>query len=181
MLFTAIAFDAEKNLGRAYNEVMSRLLPDDWVVFIDHDALWTTRDWYRQLTAVIAASPDAGLITAVTNRVGPCSRRQISPGAPKGHDMREHFAFGAKQRDRYKNSLEDVTKGPVISGVVMCLSRSTWQEMGGFASGFFGVDNDAHRAICALGKRIYLMRGLYVYHWYRADGVGHPHAPTAKR
>jgi hypothetical protein len=32
-----------------------------------------------------------------------------------------------------------------------------------------------------LGKRIYLLKGLYVQHWYRGDGVGHPGAPKAKK
>jgi hypothetical protein len=32
-----------------------------------------------------------------------------------------------------------------------------------------------------LGKKILLLRGLYVQHFYRADGVGHKDAPKAKR
>jgi GT2 family glycosyltransferase len=176
-LVTAIAYDVERNLGRAYNEIMSRLLPRDWCCFIDHDALWTTRDWYKQLSAAIAAHKDAGLIVAVTNRVG--RKEQIAPGAPTGHDMREHFAFGARLRDEHGSTVRDITTGPLISGVVMCLSHETWEAMGGFADGFFGVDNAAHRAVRRIGKRIYLMPGLYTYHWYRADGVGHDAAPRA--
>jgi GT2 family glycosyltransferase len=178
-LVTAIAYDADRNLGRAYNDILIRLLPGDWVCFLDHDAIWTTRDWYRQLCAAIDQQPNAGLITAVTNRIG--RKEQIAKGAPAGHDMLDHFAFGAKQRDQYGATLEDITDGPVISGVVMCLSQTTWREIGGFASGFFGVDNQAHRDVRRIGKRVYLMRGLYVQHFYRADGVGHTNAPRAKR
>ena len=37
----------------------------------------------------------------------------------------------------------------------------------------------AGRIPTAKGYRVYVLPGLYVYHWYRADGVGHPGAPKA--
>jgi len=75
--------------------------------------------------------------------------------------------------------LTDITRDSPISGVVMCLSRTGWERMGKFKHGFFGVDNQAHRDVRAAGMRVYLMRGLYVYHWYRADGRKHEKAPRA--
>ncbi len=56
-----------------------------------------------------------------------------------------------------------------MSGVVILLSRKTWGRLGGFADGFLGVDNAIHQAARDLGYRVYLMEGVYVYHWYRAD------------
>jgi GT2 family glycosyltransferase len=177
-LITAIAYDTERNLGRAYNEIMDRLLPGDWCCFLDHDAMFTTRNWYRQLLAAIENNPAAGLFAAVTNRIG--RKSQIPTGAPSGHDMREHFRFGASLAERHGTEAQDITGGSPISGVVMCLSHSTWETMGGFAEGFFGVDNAAHRSVSKTGRRVYLLPGLYVYHWYRADGVGHSKAPKAR-
>ena len=178
-LVTAIAYDVERNLGRAYNEIMDRLRPGDWCCFLDHDAMFTTRDWYRQILSVIAEHPAAGLLAAVTNRIG--RKEQIPPGAPTSHDMREHFAFGSKLRDQHGHRVKDITRASPISGVVMCLSRETWQAIGGFKDGFFGVDNRAHRDVARADRRVYLMPGLYVYHWYRADGVGHEGAPRAAK
>lgn len=179
MLVTAIAYDTERNLGRAYNETMARLLPGDWCAFLDHDAMFTVRDWYPLLLEAIAANPDAGIITAVTNRVG--RKEQIAPGCPQGHDLREHFAFGKKLREQHGSAVRDISRPSPISGVLMCLSRETWQAMGKFRDGFFGVDNAAHRDVVAIGRRVYMMPGLYLYHWYRADGVGHKDAPRATR
>lgn len=176
-LITAIAYDVERNLGRAYNQTMERLLPGDWCCFLDHDAIWTTRDWYRQLLEAIESRPDAGLIAAVTNRIG--RKEQIAPGAPAGHDMRDHFAFGERLKAEHGAALRDVTAGPLISGVVMAISHDTWEAIGGFADGFFGVDNQAHRDARRVGRRVYMMPGLYVYHWYRADGRRHEGAPRA--
>lgn len=178
-LITAIAYDVERNLGRAYNTVMERLLPGDWCCFLDHDAIWTTREWHRQLLAAIETRPDAGLFVAVTNRIG--RKEQIAPGCPAGHDMRDHFAFGERLKSEHEAATRDVTDGNLISGVVMCISHETWEAMGGFKPGFFGVDNEAHRAIRRIGKRVYLMPGLYVQHWYRGDGRKHEDAPRAPR
>lgn len=178
-LITAIAYDVERNLGSAYNEIMRRLSPGDWVCFLDHDAVFTTRDWYRQLLKAIEEHPEAGLFAAVTNRIG--RKQQIPPGAPAGHDMREHRAFGQSLLEQHGTSVRDITRDSPISGVVMMLSVETWQAIGGFKDGFFGVDNRAHRDVAAAGRRVFLLPGLYVYHWYRADGVGHEGAPKAAR
>lgn len=178
-LITAIAYDQERNLGRAYNEIMGTVCPGDWVCFLDHDAVFTTRDWYVQLLEAIDANPRAGLLTAVTNRIG--NKEQIAPGCPLGHDMKEHRAFGSKAKEQHGSSVVDITNKHLTSGVVMCLSHETWEAMGGFPDGFFGVDNETHRRVRRTGKRVYLMPGLYVYHWYRGDGVGHQNAPKAKR
>jgi GT2 family glycosyltransferase len=179
MLITAIAYDVERNLGRAYNETMSRLRADDWCCFIDHDAMFTTRGWYPQILAAIEENPRAGLFAAVTNRIG--RKSQVPAAAPPGHDMRDHFAFGRAQFEQYGHVARDITRDSPISGVVMCMPKSAWTAIGGFKEGFFGVDNRAHRDIARAGLRVYLLPGLYVYHWYRADGVGHDGAPRASQ
>lgn len=177
-LVTAIAYDTERDLGHAYNEIMGRLSPGDWACFLDHDAVFTTRDWYKQILDAIAAYPEAGLFTAVTNRIG--RKSQIPPGAPTGHDMAEHRKFGAELADKHGHTAKDITRESPLSGVVMILSVETWRKMGGFASGFFGVDNRAHRDVARFA-RVMLLPGLYVYHWYRGDGVGHENAPKASK
>ncbi len=59
-----------QNLGFAYNELMGRLREDDWACFIDHDACFTTRDWYVQLEEITARLTEPCVLTATTNRVG---------------------------------------------------------------------------------------------------------------
>lgn len=178
-LITAIAYDVDRDLGRAYNEIMRRLEPRDWVCLLDHDAVFTTRGWYPQILKAIEENPKAGLFAAVTNRIG--RKSQIAPGAPAGHDMRDHRAFGQKLLEQHGSSVRDITRESPISGVVMVVSVEAWEQCGGFRSGFFGVDNAAHRDIAKIGRRIFLMPGLYVQHWYRGDGVGHEGAPKAAR
>lgn len=178
-LITVTPYDLRRDLGRACNEVMGLLAPGDWCCFKDHDALFTTpRYWYSQLLEAIEENPEAGLLTAVTNRIG--NTGQVARGAPRSHDIREHFAFGEKLRRQYGSAVRDVTRGNLIGGVVLCMSVDVWREIGGFRSGFLGVDNAAHQDVAKVGRRVLLMPGLYVYHWYRADGRQHEGAPKVE-
>lgn len=178
MLITAIAYDLDRNLGRAYNEIASRLRPDDHVCFLDHDAVFTTYDWFRQLSEAIERYPDAGLFGAMTNRIG--NKQQIAPGAPASHDTAAHRAFGAKLMAEHGSAAIDVTNKHLLSGVVLCFPRMGRSGIR-FADGFFGVDNQVHRDVRSSGKRVYLLPGLYVQHWYRGAGEKHENAPRATK
>jgi len=169
-------FSPTMNLGRAYNDAMERLPEDGWAVFLDHDACWTTRDWYRQIEEAVQAKPDAGLFTAVANRIGP---KWQQAGERDCHDIARHRVFG-KARTRVRTML-DATDTKGIGGVVMVISRRAWAEVGGFAAGMMCVDHRMHFAQRDAGRRIYVIEGLYVYHWRRANGDGPPDdAPRAE-
>lgn len=193
MLVTAIAYDQEKDLGRAYDRIMERLADEDWACFLDHDAMFTTRRWYAQLVKAIEARPNAGAFTAVTNRIG--CRYQLADVSQKNHDVLYHRKQGQRLLRRHGTRLVDVTDEEPLSGVVICIAKKVWKKIGGFASGFFGVDNQLHWDLRRAGYRIYLLPGLYVYHFYRGDGdrtfyrgvktatqikQGRPHVPKAK-
>jgi GT2 family glycosyltransferase len=167
-LWVSIAYDPGKNLGAAYNAEMRRIGERDWMCFLDHDAMWTTRSWYRQIAEAMSRLGSAGAFTAVTNRVG---ARWQRVGDPANHDMRYHRRLGQELAARYGSKTRDVTDAsPRLSGVVIVISKLAWTHIGGFASGFLGVDNRMHEELRRVGRKVYLLPGLYVYHWYRADG-----------
>jgi hypothetical protein len=171
MIVTLVPYSprsAGQNLGFAYNELMSRLRAEDWACFIDHDACFTTYDWYAQLEEITAALTEPCLLTAVTNRVG--SHWQLVPGVDRdNHSMAYHRQVGKAVQSVSRHMLRDVTHESLMSGVVILLSKKTWLRLGEFADGFLGVDNAIHQAARDRGYRVYLMEGVYVYHWYRAD------------
>jgi len=171
MIVTLIPYSPRaegKNLGFAYNELMARLREDDWACFIDHDACFTTYDWYAQLEEITAKLSEPCVLTAVTNRVG--SHWQLVPGVVRdNHSMTYHRQVGKAVQSTSRHGLRDVTHESLMSGVVILLSKKTWRRLGEFADGFLGVDNAIHQAARDRGYRVYLMEGVYVYHWYRAD------------
>lgn len=175
MLVTCIAYDVESDLGRAYNEAMERLRDDDWAAFLDHDAMFTTRDWYKQIVQAIEVNPAAGAFTAVTNRIG--TAYQLAKGIGwDNHQVAAHRLLGGRLLEKYGHTVRDITQGPPLSGVVIVISKKSWLKIGKFKSGFLGVDNRMHYDLRDAGYKIFLLPGLYVYHWYRADNDrGHLH------
>ncbi len=82
-----------QNLGFAYNELMTRLRDEDWACFIDHDACFTTYDWYVQLEQITAERTEPCILTALTNRVG--SHWQLAPRASIERTIRSTTTDGS--------------------------------------------------------------------------------------
>ena len=57
MIYTHIPYapkESDKNIGFAYNKFMEMLPSEgDWGCFLDHDAMFTTKSWYKQLNDII--------------------------------------------------------------------------------------------------------------------------------
>lgn len=163
-------FRDDLNLGRAYNEAMA-LVPDDgWACLIDHDMSFTTKQWHAQLVEAITAVPEAGAFTCCANRIGAFWQRA---GDPNQYDMGWHYRFGAARRR--VRTLLDITETKGLGGVLICLSKAVWHDVGGFVAGLLCVDHQMHFAIAATGRRLYLIEGLYVYHRRRAFDAELPH------
>jgi GT2 family glycosyltransferase len=157
-----------KNLGYAYNQCMERLRDDDWGCFIDHDAMWTTGDWYRHIESIVAENPDYGLFTAVTNRIG--RSYQKAPGIDRrSNDIEFHRQWGQRIVKKHGHEVMDVTEQKEISGVVMVLKKEAWSKakFRERKGKILGVDNAIHRDVRRAGFKVGLMKGIYVYHWYR--------------
>lgn len=174
-IVTMMPFSPVMNLGAAYNESMALLGPEDWACFLDHDAIWTTRKWYGQLLETAQALPGCGMVTAVQSRGW--QAWQVGP-EPDSHDMARHRVLGLRMAET--RTLLDVTRSSGIAGVVMLISKRSWERAGGFVDGMYCVDHAMHFRLAALGLPVYVHQGLYVYHWRRANGDAPPaDAPTA--
>lgn len=172
MITTYIAYapkEREMNLGEEYNRLVEAS-PTEWVCFLDHDAMWLTRDWYHDLceAAEHGERENIGLFGCMTNRIG---NKQQRVGSSVTHDivrMRE-MAAACRRLHHGTESAYHVTTQP-LSGVVMLISKTAHRKMGGFAPGFLGVDWDACRRVREAGMKVALMQHVMVYHWYRGDG-----------
>lgn len=160
MILCMTPFRMDKNLGRAYNESMELLGSDDWAVFLDHDAWWTTPRWYSQISSAIKAVPN-GTFTAVTNNIASSWQRAKANGL-NSEDISQHRRIGTALLQN--ESILDVTNTAGIGGVVIVISKMNWKLIGGFVDGMFCVDHQMHYALRAAGQKIYLIEGLYVYH-----------------
>ena len=170
-VFIFIAYaptDYEQNLGKAYNDYMRRLGPDDWAVFIDHDAILRGRNTPRLLSEfALGYSGREILIVGSTNRINNPYQRIAQ--YENEHDLSTHNLVADALYDLNRDQLYDVTKLPSTSGFLMMLSKRTWEKHK-FQDGFLGVDNAMHKSFRGGHGRVLFSKSLYTYHYYRADG-----------
>lgn len=179
MILAMMPFSPDMNLGRSYNEAMALLPSDaDWAVFLDHDAMHTTREWWNLIAEAIAFRPDAGAFVAVTNRIDAPWQR-VEGVNQDDHNIGYHTAIGLERLK--KRTLLDISGTKGFGGVCFALNKAAWKEAGGFADGLLCVDHSIHFRLQRTGRKVWLLENLYVYHRRRAF-VGNlpPTAPIAK-
>ena len=161
--------DKGQNLGFVYNKFMEMIEEDDWACFLDHDATFTTKHWYHQLDDIIEKYPDVGMFTCMTNRIGNILQKLESIDYDN-HDIKYHRQIGKHLQNKHMMDLVTEHGNHLMSGVLILISKTTWKTVGGFKDGFLGVDNDIHIKCTNHGIKLGIMRGVYLYHWYRGDG-----------
>jgi len=170
------------NLGEGYNRIMDMLDTDDWAVLMDNDVMLTTDSWYFQLMYAIENYPDADMFTAMTNRlawkgqvVNPVEENlphighttYVSEGSTE--DILYHKQVGYDLLREYGGQAFPIN---VTCGMFMCLSKRLWLDLGGFRNGLFEVDCNFMSKMKNAGKSLFVLPGLYVYHFHRKKMFG---------
>jgi len=150
----------DANLGLAYNLAMGRLGADEWALFVDHDAMPTTALWHRQFREAIEFRPDAGAFVAMTNRIASSWQRC---GDSESNDVAHHRRIGAERAK--VRTLLDISGTKGWGGVAFAVSRQAWADVGGFADGLGCVDHSLHFGLQRIGRKVWLVEGIYYYHW----------------
>jgi GT2 family glycosyltransferase len=169
MIYYRIPWSTDKNLSKAYNREME-LIPteNDYCCFIDRDAMFLHPFYGLQIEHIIENS-NFDLYTCMTNRVNCKQQLHGYPSNWRGNDIENHINIATRLYEQRKYEIEDITGIiPGISGMVMILKKSTWSKIGGFkGQGMLGIDNQLHYDVRDCGGKVMLMRGVYVYHYYR--------------
>jgi len=170
MIYYTIPWNTDKNIGVYYNIIAAAAEHDnDYLCFIDADATFTTHFFGKQLEDIIKKYPECGLFTAKTNRVG--CQWQLENCDWNNNDIAYHRAIGQKLYETRYDRITDVSDKPrneAMSGVLILIRKSLWKSLGGFIeTGMLGVDNDIMWKAQSRNEKIYLMNGVYLYHWYR--------------
>ncbi len=153
-----------KDLGFAYNAFMGLLKDGDYAVFLDHDACFTTYDWYPQLEQIIKQNPTVGAFTGVTNRV--YCKWQLANVDRTTNDIVYHRQMGKEIQTKSRLVVTNRTNHPWMSGMLIVIKKSCWKKIGGFRNGVLGVDNDFHMRLRKHHEKLFCIEGLYVYHYY---------------
>lgn len=173
MIFYFTPYSTERNLGKAYNQHMA-LLPkdDDWGVLMDGDIMFMTFDWGHQIKKAIEDNPDAGIISCYTNRI---SKRKIQLDEIDSSDILVHRIHAKLLDNKFKGTYRKISG--MISGFLMIIKKKTWKDAGKFPeweNHILDLDGAISNRVRKLKKSIILMRGMYVFHYYRmAEGAAY--------
>lgn len=170
-LYVFIAYappDFQQDLGRTYNDYMQLLDDGDYALFLDHDAMFCSPDWFRLVQQIMVGYDGIECLTvARTNRIGnPYQRVGVLTDE---HRASVHADFSSYLQETQRDWMTNVSQLDSTSGVVLLLSKQTWKKWP-FSNGFLKVDNRMHQALRGAGRPVFMPSSLYVYHFYRADG-----------
>ncbi len=184
-LFAFIPYAADgETIGQAIERHMQALQPDDWALIMDHDIMHTTPKWYPAILECIKANPSFGILTVMTNRAGELAHpwQMVKWVDVNDHNMKYHRELGADLLQEHGCTVQDVThEKRKTNGVAIAIKRSVWdalKELPGHVSlvdrpSMLKFDLKLHQRARDNGYKVGVMRGVYCYHWYRADGVTH--------
>ncbi len=154
------------NIADAYNAFMEKLNDEDFAIFRDADTCYTTSDYGSQFYDIIDNYPGVRAFTCLTGRTN-SQWQKLQNLDPYSDDYRYHRRVGEGIQKDYYGQCYDCTDQALASGHWFMIQKSLWREIGGASTkGMLGVDNDCHRRIRLIGERLYLAKGIYIYHYY---------------
>ena len=168
-------YNTDKNIGKGLNEFCALVPDNDWICLQDGDMMYLTPDWGVQIKEAVQRYGDAfGLIGCMTNRL---SRPIQRVGEfDDNHDILYHYEIAKELLKESYGVVEDVTDKKYIAGLFMLFPKSLWNEIK-FAENSPAFDDLFSKAVFKKGHKLGLMKGLYVYHFYR----GWSNNPTKDR
>lgn len=170
----------DKNLGKAYNEAMSRIPDGDWACIRDLDTMFLTPNGtsiihrHAEMFEVLVAAGKSkyGVLTCYTNRIHPISKMQLlSSVVSHDRDIGNHIML-AQEVEKREFTITLIPNN--ISGFLMLLPKSLWNEVKFIEEELqcLGVDTEFSKALLESGRPIARMDNLYVFHIYRMGMPG---------
>lgn len=170
-----------------YNDLKKReddfaaLVPDgDWIWTANDDCLHVDPRWHSQVRHAIMQGTDMDVYVPYYNR-GSWGANIPGLDEPKWpgmwtNDLNLHVAFARHLADEHWGEVVDITDSPgqpprPIDGVDLGLqgpcyafSKRFLQQMGPSAGWRYYMEGSMHEAVKRAGSRVYLLKGVYVFH-----------------
>jgi len=164
---------ADKNIGAYYNQCCKLVPnPETWIGLWDTDVLMfnTFVNWGDFLEKITIKHPNIDLFACVTNRIGTHKQRY-----GKQQDENANIVYHRNLSEKILSENYTIVNDAVntISGFFMFFKKKTWDKYGPFPEDtkLIGVDTAFSRSISNNGGKIGIIKGMYVFHYYRlAEG-----------
>lgn len=165
-----------KCIGSGYNEALTQHDENDWLAVIDHDAMFTTGNWYQQMVKVIEDNPNCKGLTGRVNRMA--TEEQMVLGIdPNNMDYAYHRRLGKHLSEKYYGQSNCIKTPGHFSGTFWAVHIGTIRKLGGFdeTGKQLKCDNLLQAKIVNAGYEFRVCNGIYIFHWYRFDDP-YPHS-----
>jgi hypothetical protein len=166
---------ADKNLGRAINELIEHLPMEDWICVRDIDTVPAYHYTFFEACEEIARNAEYDLVGCMSNRLG--LPWQLYKGAISDDpDFRNHIDIGKELYEEHGASVLPISD--TIGGLFMLFPKTTWKKVGKFPEGKIRINGKfidywfSKRAM-KQKMRIGVAQGIYLFHIYRM-GMGNP-------
>jgi len=154
-------FALDKNIGKAYNEAISELPDDCFVVLRDGDTMFLTPEWGKQIECIIGMNPDFDVIGCMTNRLS--VPEQLINGKMNDLDIADQIKLSY---NTWINNKTDVKESSVVAGMLMIFHKSIWAKHK-FRENSIIFDRQFSNDVIRSGGKIGVAKGLYIFHLYR--------------
>lgn len=161
-----IPYKPNQKLAMAYNRAMENT-DTNWVLLLDQDVFLCNPLWYEScLEAIKRVGDNMGMVTCVasgfSNRKNTPQRAEIEC---RTSNIEDHFRISHQLYNKYGIGLEE-TRAKNLAGYFMLINRNAWENVKfrDMGRGIIGVDYDFVRRLYNYNYKIYVMKGLYVYH-----------------
>lgn len=156
-----------------YGTVLNRhcqLVPydEDWIIIRDQDTFYFPDTNYRRIIREASIKySDTGIFGAYTNRIG--LKWQLHGELANEDDNIMNIHKEAIERKEHGSECEEVNKP--IAGFFMMFKKGTWKSVK-FNEGDMGnsdvlFDWDFSQRVLGMGLKTRLIKGLYLFHFYR--------------
>lgn len=162
------AYSTEKNFGKAVNDACA-LIPDtDYICLRDGDSMFLTSSWGKQIEDVIKLHGHKyQLIACLTNRLGRPIQRYKGEFSTN-MDIMHHYAIAEQLEREHWAEVEDITAKRRVAGMFMLFPKTLWNTVK-FKENTAQFDDIFSTEVVRRGKKLGLMKGLYCFHFYRAN------------
>lgn len=156
----------DKDLGKAYNDVMEMIPDNEHAVIMDTDTMFLTPQQPGIIMQYIKKYPDA-ILTCYTNRISPLSKQLYQGKVNSNPDILSHIANANKLQ---AGPLSVRMIGNAISGFLMVVPKSVWHKFKFIEGiGCLGVDTWFSKMCHQKQVPILLMESIYIWHTYRIE------------
>ena len=167
--FTPYSF--EKKLFEAWDNYMALVTNiEDWVCMMDGDVLFFHADFGHQLQRYIDHFPDTAIFTCYASRSG-TTRMMRKNNISRDPNLLNHKKRANFFRENFVLQIENLNQ--FATGHLLMMQKKKWLEIREAVfektknKNILGIDKAIGLHLLELGKKIRLMKSIYVLHYYR--------------